>query len=255
MRYIINFFLTILVILAIWYSILGLVNQYTLFNIVNYHTSYTLPHDYFDNIYKVTRINNPKSGGTAFLINYNNKKVLISNSHVCSLADENGQMRVLNSKLEFETPEAVLITTIIKRYQYSDLCMLTPVEGDGLALAQTSGTEPVTAVGYPYLGPLTGSTGDIRGYTAVILPWWFSTCEGPSFSTEMVQAPGGFYQVCLRTIVSGVLGLMVYPGNSGSPVLNKNNEVVGVIYASDTIDESALMVPLSVLREFINKPL
>ena len=86
--------------------------------------------------------------------------------------------------------------------------------------------DAITVIGYPGGGRLTTTSGIVLGN---------------------VQDP-------LNGSVGSVLGTTarVEPGSSGSPVLDADGEVVGVIYAKNDVDQS-FMIPVSTLRELLDQ--
>ncbi len=175
-----------------------------------------------------------RSGGTGFLLETKNYgKMIITNKHVCETLDEENTIHVL------EQGNAVYAAHQIAKSKLTDLCIIkAPKEvADtrvGLQLADTDikPNEQVYVYGHPFLRPLTSYMGA-----------YINT------STEPIGFEGVFDPSHVMEI--GRLNFMVFPGNSGSPLLNAAGRVVGVIFAMEGGSRNGLFVPLSALRRFI----
>jgi V8-like Glu-specific endopeptidase len=57
---------------------------------------------------------------------------------------------------------------------------------------------------------------------------------------------------CIEIFVSSAISSPIYGGNSGSPVVNKWGNVIGVVFAGNrTQVNDAYMVPLSYVKDFL----
>lgn len=155
--------------------------------------------------------------GTGFAVDAH---TLVTNRHVI---EDTKELQVTTYDGDTIKVTAASVTAV------ADLAIITTEESIGglfSALAQQDPVEgdAITVIGYPGGGQLTTVSGVVLGTTADPL--------GAALGAVMATtAP-------------------VSPGSSGSPVLNEDGEVVGVIYAKNESEQS-FMVPVSLLRTLI----
>jgi serine protease Do len=170
------------------------------------------------------------SGGTGFLLKKkDNSKVVVTNKHVCDLIERGVGPFLRNQKLDKYYP-----TKILKASNSTDLCLVEPVgelasDNDGFTLSEGAPLkdDAVFVYGHPWLGPLTSATGRFDGMSTT-------------------------YDDRGAEVTSGLLTFPIYPGSSGSPVLNVAGEVVGVVFAYDS-KGMGLFVEHAKLVEFLNE--
>lgn len=173
-----------------------------------------------------------RGGGTGFLVStpyYG--MVVITNRHICD-ASKLG-MFYLISQGRYYTARGIAVSNT------DDLCMIQApdeLQEDFIPLnlseRQLHFNELVRVVGHPHLRPLTVTYGHFL-----------------NISTEPLDMMGVFTPDMLVTI--GKIDALIVPGNSGSPVLNLDGEVAGVVFAYDLRDSNSLFVPLKNLKTFI----
>ncbi len=157
--------------------------------------------------------------GTGFAVD---EHTLVTNAHV-----------VANSRrLELSTYDGrTFEVTASQRTTIADLAILhveEPLDAFSiLALEDPALGDAITVVGYPGGGRLTTTSGVVLGETQDPLDGGAGTVLGTSAVVE--------------------------PGSSGSPVLNADGQVVGVIYAKNDADQS-FMIPISVLNTLLQQP-
>lgn len=157
------------------------------------------------------------SRGSGFAIS---SHVFVTNRHVIGGADLLQVSTYDGHDIEVETVGSV---------EVADLALVWTRDAlpQSLSLADEDpdiGTN-VTAVGFPLGGPLTTTKGKVLGYGPDPVGW-------SSLPMLVNDAP-------------------IEHGSSGSPLINDQGKLVGVVYASDG-DHFA--VPVTVLREVLNSP-
>lgn len=202
-------------------------------------------------VYKLTPPSTDKSGGTGFVVRTPSGAVTMTNAHVCHAA-EDGLL------VAHRDDGSRAVIKIIRVYQEHDLCALEAVPGDaGLQVARRYSEVPGTrvwAIGYPLLRPLTTAWGvvsllhDIDVMDTHTPP---EECHGGGRHVEIIDSFFGPLEVCIRTLPGVDTTMVIYGGNSGSPVLNEQGQIVGVVYAGDGRSNWGVYVPYEALANFV----
>lgn len=165
-------------------------------------------------------------GGTGFVVDIgNNKKVVATNHHVCTI--ENAYIRT--ELLE------IYPVHILKEDPVNDLCLLSyngKVAGLSVSPSDLNKGRPVYVVGHPALLDLTLSYGSI--ISKQIVPIMVGRVESAEQCGNGEKAINLlFYFVCIKEVDAVMTSAQIQPGSSGSPVVNDIGQVIGVIFAGD----------------------
>lgn len=185
--------------------------------------------------------------GSGFVIKApSGKTYLTTNGHVCLQGSWQGN---LEGSLE---SGRVLRGKIVKRSMVADLCAAYLGERDLAPLSLAPDLKPRQQVytrGYPF-GVLSQSAGQYVG----IMKWSYmfpieqiGECTKP-FKKEY----GGTETVvgCVLNYTDNLTNLYARPGSSGSPVVNEQGDLVGVMSSWDSGRDAGGMVRLEDVKEF-----
>lgn len=196
-----------------------------------------------------------KGGGTGFAITADSgNHYIMTNKHVCEIST-NGWVKIKDDN-GFSVNKR-----IIYKDNIHDLCL---VEGDKRLDSLEIGGEPskgdfMYIVGHPGLRQLTVSQGEYIGYADVPMiddsVTIKTSCSGKVYDlSPMDQFFMGREWICVRTFKSFATTAVAYGGNSGSPVVNKYGNVIGVLFAGSTEQErDNFVVPLSQIKRVLSK--
>jgi S1-C subfamily serine protease len=194
-------------------------------------------------------------GGTGFAIQgKSGKDYIMTNRHVCEVGVD-GMVRI-----QVPGRKKTLMKRIIYKDTVHDLCLIDGVKG----LAPISiGSDLVEGnllyvVGHPGLRKLTTSVGEYIGRESVELIVEAETraqCPGKVIELSPIQQFFmGVEFVCIRSYEALATSAVIYGGNSGSPVVNKWGNLIGVAFAGSTQQErDNYIVPLFYVKRLLNK--
>ena len=211
------------------------------------------------------------SGGTGFYVQApSGKTYLMTNRHVCQSA--------ASDSLWSSTPDGEKQAKIVAISDDSDLCLLEPPTdqsginlGSGLALGQT-----IYYAGHPNLNPFTFISGEAVGISTetigvgvIGVDISLEDCHAMKDSSAsrvsefqelfeyypfLQQSPlfptSKMVDFCSETDAALVTTLSMYPGASGSPVVDSFGQLVGVVYAYGPTSW-AYAVPLAAVKSIL----
>ena len=194
-------------------------------------------------------------GGTGFAIkSASGEDFIVTNKHVCEAA-ENGWMIIKQ-----DNSKQGIFKRVVYKDTVHDLCLL---QGDRRLSPLTLGSSPQKGsfnyiIGHPGLRQLTVSQGEFIGNKTIQMMERIEKkeqCRGKLHElTILEQMMYGVQFVCIRSYNTYSTTAVAYPGNSGSPVVNKYGNVIGVLFAGSTQEErDNFIVPLNELVRVLNK--
>lgn len=215
-------------------------------------------------------------GGTGFQVRApSGVDYVMTNSHVCLAVDHYDAPENKGTALLVDDDGNWVRRRIIVISDQTDLCLIEGAPGiSGLSL----GSEPdkgdtMTVVGHPHLRPVTLSSGEVIGQEDVKVVDHLMSIEGNPMiaqqvqgadpkcdmpKNEVVEVPipdeigGGKARLCLDvTYGAYTTSIVIYPGNSGSPMVDYMGRVVGVAFASNQSDNFGEVVSLSDIKAFL----
>lgn len=202
----------------------------------------------YDNVVKITPPGNPRSGGTGFQVRGKDRSFILTNAHVCGVAKQN--------RVDVYLPGSskAIPRTIKKLDKEHDLCLLgSSALMEGLELGTTAPLlSRIYVVGHPLLEPTQITTGNYLGEENITLEDEENSvpnCPGGS------EDKGGFFfseVVCVKKVESQFISAEIYPGNSGSPVLNSDGLVVGIVFAGNYYTKKGYYIDVKYIADFID---
>ena len=197
------------------------------------------------------------AGGTGFYLNTPHGIRLITNRHVCQLANASGELKVKE-----EGKRLFTINKVIKINDTAhDLCMLdSKGHNSSLELANDVGIGDTTyIVGHPNLRPLVVQEGEIIEFKSESnIVSHIITPANPSCKWNKIQQTIDLGVVKLKVKFCVIkdyvtrMAMVAYGGNSGSALVNVYGRVVGVLFAgNEKVTNDSMAVSLEDLREFI----
>jgi S1-C subfamily serine protease len=135
-----------------------------------------------------------------------------------------------------------------------DLCVIEGIDAPSLALAKSGPKrfDTVHVMGHPLLNPATPSSGQYIGQSIATFydaPNEAGECTQGAYPVH-VQTIFGEMTACERKEELGMTTVAIYPGNSGSPILNSDGDVIGVM-SSARQDNRGMFIPLNYVREIL----
>lgn len=219
-----------------------------------------------DSLVKVSKDPSAKSYGTGFYIKtLNNNTYILTNKHVCvNAADETGNVFVIGDRT------LPIQRRVLKTDEDNDLCLVdspsysshtVPIADDAYD------GQSVITIGYPDMMKLTISRGVLIGHKTVPIILGkigdsgtpLECLASPSKASISIidfpdpSSPGSKIQVCVKSEITTATTLSILPGASGSPVLDSNLRLVGVVYSYDPkVTSWGYILSIDIVKKFIS---
>lgn len=167
-------------------------------------------------VYLMTSPGVPRGSGTGFVVDYEDKQFLITNSHVCGLQLD-GKLLAKSRADSFDYS----VIKILKDDPEHDICVLeAPENASGLSLHNGFDIgDTVHVLGHPIGYPLHRNSGEI--ITQIMI---------------QIDYSRNIFIPEIRLMDAFQLAATISPGNSGSPVVNHFGQVIGIIFAGSSIN-------------------
>jgi S1-C subfamily serine protease len=204
------------------------------------------------NVVEIRDPEGKKGGGTGFFVKTPaGNNFILTNNHVCRLADAADVLLI----------DSEYYAQVVSHSPDHDLCLVSnPLNIEGINIAKNSRNgQEVFVVGHPLLEPLALIKGQISGSINIpILIGYNLPCDGKDekkvdLSDNLFAALAGIESACIKNFDAQATTLNILPGNSGSPVVNQEGQVVGVAFAGrEDGPGRGYIVPLSYIQKFLS---
>lgn len=196
-----------------------------------------------------------RGGATGFVVRLpNGEQKFLTNQHVCEGAGSNILPVILpgekhTEKMLIEEADrgvdlCVAVHERVTNWPYAiELASEMPKKFDHISIA-----------GHPFLQPLTfveGYVVEIDKAKLLIPPSIMGTCPPGTLQLDIPNPFGLPMPACELTLREALTTAEIYPGNSGSPVINDSNKLVGVVNLSDRRTARGSIVPIDDVRKFL----
>lgn len=181
--------------------------------------------DNVDRVFRVQDINNPARHGTGVVVKTKSgKNVILTNGHVCDAVGETADLVNYNQKVR---------STFIFKSTDSDLCLMTfpetvkvtPLELDPLGPLMN---EIIYTIGFPSNHPLVLEQGNLVGPHKDVMA---KVHQGQTNCLSIMLNPEGV-PLCIYMQEMVLTTIRTFQGSSGSPALNKNGKLIGLVFAN-----------------------
>lgn len=175
----------------------------------------------------------------------------LTNAHVCEL-QKDGMVMIK----EKQNSGRLIPRRVIEVWAQNDLCLVEGLTGySGLTLADSWEVDDINwAIGYPLGEALNMTSGFLKEKANVdiaLMEVEPAQCKGVGMHVEKIDLGFISFPVCFVTRSAIQTNITIFPGNSGSPMVNAFGNVTGVVFASNSFTAWGSSVPLEDVIEFI----
>jgi S1-C subfamily serine protease len=216
------------------------------------HANYIRTHVGMKTVY----VRGMQGGGSGFFVKApSGITYIMTNKHICELADEEGNLFV-----QKEEDDRIYDRKIVAIYEHHDLCLVESIGNvKGVSVSESlSIGETIGLIGHPKLQPLTLSKGEFIGHTTIKIVTAIDPkegeCKGDIVEVKDILSLLFFRsrKLCVSEFYTAQITAYSRGGSSGSPVVNFFGNLVGVLFAGNRMDPfQSFMVPLEDVQDFL----
>lgn len=191
--------------------------------------------------------------GTGFhVIAPSGRPYIVTNRHVCENSTD--------GTVVIDTGTYKIRKKILYEDSLHDLCLIQNVYPNGLYLAHgVAQGQIVSAIGHPKGFDITMTSGEVVGYDPISINTRIQNVDQENKckkwknnTVNMVNDDSGqTVEVCTTTEAGLITTATIHPGSSGSPVVDNDGNVIGVMFCTDSDDNWGRAVPLQYLKAFL----
>lgn len=190
--------------------------------------------------------------GTAFALRTLGGVRLVTAGHVCDAGLAVQKEKGLKTQLVSDDKRTTVDVTEMRLSKVHDICVMDKLPDNtpafNLSTSETDEPQDAIAIGFPAGRPLSATVGMTAGLSKaqMLARRALEDCDGEAFFRAEVL-PG--WIACVFRAEGMDSTIAVAPGSSGSPVINKSGNLIGIVSYSDTTTPGfGSLVPLTFLR-------
>lgn len=228
---------------------------YIVLNLPDVH--YKLLRSYVGNkTVTITFANGQFGGGTGVHVQLpHGGSAILTNAHVCAIKDEHNEVLIHSPYLE-----KPITRRVISIANFTDLCLIEGLPGiSGLKIGeQPDAGDLITVIGHPLLMPTVGSKGEVIGQGEVdVMDYMIDTpeeeaaCNQPKNKILTFDTIFGNLKICAIHLNATHTTAIIYPGNSGSGVVDGMGRLIGLAFAGSSETHWGLLVGIDDIKHFL----
>lgn len=192
-----------------------------------------------------------RGGGTGSFVQLKGRQIILTNAHVCE-----GVKSILNTVRIMDYNGDTYLARIIDISPLYDLCAVEapfPSPNPFQLATEAPSEQEVYVIGHPLLLQLTISRGWLLDRQIINVPndKEISDCTSPKNVIQTLNFFGIQLFACFDRYDTILTNIPSQPGNSGSPVLNSSNKLVGILWGGYSGLHWAAVLPLDIVTRYL----